>query len=79
MSVDTTSAASGLRARIQAAGSSWQDFWFRPADTLTLGLMRLLTGPLGLRGGNADADPESEEVAPAAGGSGSGAVRLVFF
>lgn len=44
MSVDTTSAASGLRARIQAAGSSWQNFWFRPADTLTLGLMRLLTG-----------------------------------
>lgn len=31
-------------SRLHTAYQAWHNFWFRPADTLTLGIMRLLTG-----------------------------------
>ena len=31
-------------SRLRTAYRAWHSFWFRPSDTLTLGIMRLLTG-----------------------------------
>lgn len=38
--------STGWKARLGRARQCWIDFWFRPEDTFTLGLMRLLTGAM---------------------------------
>ncbi|MCR9197615.1 MAG: HTTM domain-containing protein [Planctomycetaceae bacterium] len=39
-----TPAGINSASRLRTAYQAWHNFWFRPADTLTLGIMRLLTG-----------------------------------